>query len=653
MKISEHIGYLKSHATRGKFKDGLDPRNLRTLGGRFWKMLENRDKVTYLKLQGIIIQDDLEADYHIGDATFQNTLIGSLPKVLAKASLLYSKEFKEAEVSEFPQKIVNIIEKSTSAYNHGELLQATAKYQRYSDAENNRGRRYKKGLPNPIPAHDEAKQHSFMYYDQVWYGIQQLLQLEPEEQEERIIEGLVGNTNVGYPFFTKQTKDNFVKLWKRFVVDYLHFKTPEFLTVQSIFDVIKYCKVKKLNFPYVLFYRIQREKHRCVFGAHIVMKALGAVIHAAKEFGMTTKACKELGIPYNEDKYDAFGDTEINKAKIASVNKVPIIPQMSWDAVFNLIVSKLPDIKEGKLQPMSAKQIEFQFGMKMADGDYYVNVIGEDFPAFDTGIIVEDLAWLREHKNMGWIFDYALNDLEYSDVWIGDKRVGDVQFKSGHPFTSNFGSDFHRQVQYNVRDYIRRSTKEQCEIVATCNQSDDSISWWIGFDIKMMNKYLKYYGMSVKDEASYDYARDGYVGFLRVDCGYVLQDGLKTFVGNLISRYYKLCHSERPIEQDIDDPNKYDADVKGLFKVTGKIEPDALISKLSSFGSSGEAFVLSILDVIKETSLGREIIMIISGLESNRVYELYREDVLFGFNPAWLAGLKVLDLIVRKDEAII
>jgi hypothetical protein len=447
---------------------------------------------------------------------------------------------------------------------------------------------------------------------------------------------VIPNTNIGFPFFTHQTQQNFKRMWNKFLSEYLHLKEIDYLTIDHILGIIKYCEMHGLYFPYMLFYRTQggrgSTKHRSVFGGHIVQKAFGLLIHVGKKFGFTEEACNALHIPDNDNTY------------IYSMNEWPIIAHLNWDKMFNVIAHSFPTYNNGKFS--ITDEMLKRFPDLKLDMDF--DIIGEDFPAYDTGIIREDIEFLVKHKTMGFLFKFLLNDLTKSAVWVGTYRILGIFWKSGHPLTSNVGSDNHRNIQFNVRDYLI-SSGIPAIIHASTTLADDSIMAVSNITLSSMNDYLEPFGLSIKETDSFSFKRDRIVGFLKVLIGVLDPTNVIKYFGDPQSRYYGLAHSERAIEQDIKDPNNYKADVKGVYRITGEIELDSFISKLASFGKQGEFQVRKILELVKDTNLGRKAILAISGLSSKSGYELYREDVALGFNPSWMVGLQVLDLLTTDQ----
>lgn len=652
-KISNYISQLSSKVSRGNYFDGIPLDKISVLGRRkkYWDMLTVSSKQTYLRMMSYIVKDKHE-DYHLGDANFQNTVIGGRVPFINGISKIFSDSYTNDEFFEWPQKLNERIEVSKSDFKYGKLMQVAATYQNIQSNPDSRSRRYSyvcpkcetpymqgatyckeghkvepDGYPKVIPDNPETMKHSFGQYDQIASGIEEAMLLDPKEQEALIVENVVGNTNSGYPFFEKQQKDKIVKMWGRFLT-WLGYKVPEVVTIQHVFDVVKYCMKKELHFPYVLFYRTQggkdATKHRCVFGAPFIQKLIAAIIAVGKNIGYYRSGVV---------------DDEVFTKHIYAVGKLPIVAQANWDEMFSAILKRLPDYVDGKLSLVTDSWIQTMFDVKLAPGEYEVNVIGDDFPGFDTGQIADDFEGLRKHKKLGWLFGYMIDDMRYSEVWTANKIIYDIQYKSGFPMTSEFGSYLHRKCNYNA------AKEAGCKILANINLSDDDIIFTLGLTPEIIDKYLKRFGLKIKVDESFNYKEHPIVGFLKVLVGYILKDGSKSVIGDPISRYYGLAHSERLIEQEVGSID-FSADVRGIYRVTGIVEVDALISKLASFGSEAAAVVRVICEIIKDTDLGQKTILAISRLKADGNYLPYRDDLDISFPPNWLATLDVADLII-------
>lgn len=660
-KIAHYVSHLASLVTRGNYYDGIPVSKVGVLGKRkkYWDMLTISQKQTYLRMMAFIVKDKHD-DWHLGDANFQNTMIGGRVPYINSMGKLMSEAYLKDPFFEWPEKLNERIEVSKSDFKYGTLMQVAATYMNVQKDPNSRSRRYSyncpscktpfsqdtvqcsncfkelnpEGYPKVVPDNAKSMRDSFMQYDQIASGIEEAMLLPGVQQEELIIENVIGNTNSGYPFFEKQQKDKIKKMWYRFL-KFLHLPEPknDLLTIDGIFSTVRYLIKQKLNFPYVLFYRTQggkdATKHRCVFGAPFVEKLVAAVISIGKEIGYYRK--------------NVVDDDPVFSKHIWAVGKLPIVAQSNWDEMFTAIKKRIPQYQDGKMKLMSSSQIHDLFGVKLAPGEYEVNVIGDDFPGFDTGQIVDDFEGLRKHKKLGWLFGYMIDDMAYSEVWTANKILYDIQFKSGFPMTSEFGSFLHRKANYNA------AAASKSLILANINLSDDDIIFTIGLTPKIIDDYLKQFGLKIKVDESYNYKEHPIVGFLKVLIGYVHRDDRIGVVGDIVSRYYGMCHSERVIEQEVGSID-FSADVRGIYKITGIVEVDALLSKYSSYGDENAAIVRVLCEINKDTDLGQKAILAMISMKSNMVYKPYRSDIEISFPPNWLANVNVADLVVDLDD---
>lgn len=652
MNITELIGKMLSRMNRAGFDDTLAGDTFRVLGAKYWKDLTSTAKFQYLSMYEKIMHDNPDADYHIGivkrpdgtlDNSYQERLIGGVVRWIEKIGKYLSLEFKNAKSLNFPGDLVNNIEKSKSSYLYAKLLQSLALYQNNPDMDGSRRSRFNEdGTPKVVPYTQEAQSWCFQYYDLIAYGLEHLSGLEKKEQNDEIIAGVVSATNMGYPYFIQQSKDNIVKVWRKFQIDYLHitaFQDEEFITVNEVLDIVKSCKRKKLHFPYVLFYRTQIDKVRAVFGGHIVDKVLGAVWHAAKKFGLTRDACKQLNIPTHDEDYEYNENGELISKNIKcfpSRGGMPMMGQLPWEIMFKIIADKLPPFGE----MMNEREIKDMYGYDIPKGDYKVDVIGEDFSRYDTTIIPEDVDFLRKHKKLGWLISYILDDLLYSEVWTGSFRVKDVYYKSGHPLTSELGSMVHI-----MRMFAYAASCEDVHILYFTPLSDDSVGAVIGVDFKHMKEWYEEYGLKIKPEDSSSYQRDHFIMYLKTLVGKLLVGSEISVMGEPMSKYLGLCHSEREItDKNVDSLiGVYDMD-------TGNVEFDMALSKIASMGPEAKPLIMEKFEITKETRFGQEIMMAIHKLKPNREYKLYRDDVAVGLSdPAWLATLTVLEQLLRDN----
>jgi hypothetical protein len=656
--ISKKLAVMKSRLKRYNFDDGLT--SFVKIGGKYWKSLTTAQKMNYINVMMSITRDNESADPHLGDENFQHAVIGQVGQFIELVGSITSEAYREVDKRKndielafnFPEYTKDHIYKSTGSYSYHKLIQRDSTYQVNPAVEDSRARRYEgvelqdkrirwKGRAKALPVHPEAKKLVFDQLTLLWYGIETLKKESATRQTELIIEGLAPNTNSGYPDFKTQSKSNITKMYwdwmentcKPVYQAYLkQFPTRDILTVDMIFDCISYCDRKEIYEPSINFYRTQFDKVRSVFGGTVLFKVLGAMVHAAKSLGYIKDNAATLG--YDNPKHWEKG--------FVSYGGLPIMAQLDWNILFGDILVRMPDIVDGDLKDFTPSQLSNLFGYSGSTGT--VDVVGEDIKAYDTGVILEDLLFLMEHPKLGFVMRYLLNWLHKSAVWVGDLRIFDVFFKSGHPWTSDIGSFLHINMAFVIRDYIRSKGKE-CELLCFTVLSDDSLFWWIGFDLKLAVECLEVYGYKIKESASYIFSRDKIVSFLKVLVGYVFDMNHKVYVGDFQSRYVKLAHSEREIEQDLVNKDKFKADIIGIYKVTGDIEIDSLISKLASFGSEAGAVIMEVLRIIKDTALGQSVIKVILGMRDDERYELYRSDVTAGFRPNHLAKLPVQGLL--------
>lgn len=657
--IGKKLAIMKSRLGRN-FDDGLA--SFSKMGAKYWKALSTSQKMNYINVMMSITRDNENFDPHLGDENFQNQIMGRVGQYIELVNTMTSPYYKEVDkrrlnqelAHEWPDKLLGTINSSMGSYRYTDLVQRDAKYQVNPDIPS-RASRYDNieyqakgikwiGKAKGLPIHPEAKDLIFKLLDMLWYGIDYIRKLTNDEQNEVIVQGLAPNTNSGYPYFQTQTKDNIGKLFWSWIEQfcqpvYTKWKSileVNTLTVDLIFDAVRFCDSTKWYEPSVNFYRTQLDKVRAVFGGHVLFKALGAVVHAAKEYGYSKQSADKNGVPI----------VKHWEKQLVSYGGLPIVAQLDWDILFSDIRMRMPKIEKGKLVPFTPAQMKELFNYSTSK-ECLVDVIGEDLSAYDTSVIQEDLDFLVTHKKWGFIMQYLLNWMSHSEVWSGELRIFDIFFKSGHPWTSDIGSFNHINLAFNIRDYIRKKRGE-CELVAFTVLSDDSLFWWIGFDMKLAIEAVEYYGYKIKESQSFIYSRDKIVAFLKVLIGYIHDEAKIDYVGDYQSRYVKLAHSEREIEQDIKDKEKYKAQIQGIYEITGDIEIDSLISKLASFGKAGSTAVLEILRIIKDTALGRQVIKVILSMSDEERYDLYRSDVLFGFKPNWLASLPVQGLLNRR-----
>ena len=606
--INAEIGRLTSISKPYRMKIPSD--NVLSFGGKYAKLLTGQQKVTYSKLTQLVMRTDLDSDHHLGDSNFQSTVIGNSDKFISVANALLSDNYTKGETFSFPDKLLETINTSKSAFNPMKLIANTVSY-----LERRKQRK------NPVSAHPRVVKLVDKHWTSIWSGIQAIKEETEDRQQELVLTGLAPNTNSGYPFWTKQTKKNFPKMFGRFLQQFLpatyskhkiKIKDNISLSVDTILDAIKEAIRLKYYPPFTLFYRTQGganydTKHRSVFGGDILMKALGALWSVAKH----------------------------NYTSVLRDGSVPWIAWTEWSEMFTEIKDNLPDIEDGIIQPMSSDTLRKMWpDANISDGEHIVEVYGEDFSGYDQTIVYEDLEWITKHKHVGWIMDWVLNCLRYSETWFLGLRIGGIFFKSGHPFTSTFGSIIHRNFMENAADQMGGVCLGGTVL------SDDNLGWYLNFDERKYLNYAKFVGMEIDKKRSFMYSRDKIVSFLKVLVGYVTRVEMKGYIGDPQSRYYGLAHSEREMVGQFDD-KELKADLKQLYKVTGDIEIDAMISKLGSFAESGAALVEEILEAVKDTLLGRDVIQAIANMPVDEELIPYRIDMYISFSPGWLRKLNV------------
>lgn len=629
-EIGTVIGKLTADADKGDYIGGMSDDSIRSLGGKYWKSLDYSQKRSYLETTQVMVRDDPSSDHHIGDANFQDKILGNADRYINMVGAYFTEYYSKGEVFDFPEGLKDRLYTSKSAYLFSKLLQNTESYisrQKERAVLDTEGKFVEW---KAMPIHPSAKAIVFAHYDQMFEGLMLVAALPLDEQEELLLSQLAPNTNIGYPFTTKQTKKNFLKFWKKFLQRWLPDtwkkwkKSDYLLTVDIIFDAIREAEEKGYYGPFMLFGRTQggkgETKHRSVFGSEILQKAIGASWGAAKSM-------------VKDDGYVQFGG-------------LPWVAWDEWDGMFTKIVNLLPDKDEhDKIIPITKEEALQKFG-KYAEAlpegeDIYVDVIGEDFSGYDQTIIYEDVKWLEDHPKLGWIFRYIFNSLKYSDVWIGNNRIKDIFFKSGNPFTSEIGSANHLNFTFNAGEATGGIP------LAGCYLSDDNLTWWYKPSVKGISDYAKELGYELREDATFQFSRDFIVKFLQVLCGYVLDPVIKSFVCDPMSRYYGLAHSEREFSGTFDKLDKIKGDVRDVYVITGDVEIDAFLSKLGSFASTGAVLVLQILEAVKDTDLGIRAILAISAMKEQDLEEIrpYRPDLSISFRPTWLAELNVLNLL--------
>jgi len=161
-------------------------------------------------------------------------------------------------------------------------------------------------------------------------------------------------------------------------------------------------------------------------------------------------------------------------------------------------------------------------------------------------------------------------------------------------------------------------------------QSDDNLFIWQDIDVRHYYSWLEARGYIVKVSGSSNLKEHGYVRFLQNDIGRIRKNDDKCiYVGSFPSRYVKMIHLETGGETL-------------NWSVTGELEVDRMLSKLASFGEHGASLVETILTLIRNVDVGRQVIRAVKNISS---YELVpnRHDIV-GFHPSWLSRVVVPDL---------
>lgn len=660
MRLKQKLGRLKRIMDKADLKPLIKHGSTRSLGAVNWiKRMTTIWKNNYIdhmfhldkdgKPKGIIV--DRDDDFHIGGDEWVQAIKGGLDVYIGAVDKIYTKKYTRSATFGWPDVMKTNMPKSLSWYTKSEHFKGLAFYQNIPENELSRSRRYDdKGQVKVVPMSQKGKKYAFQFCDTIDYGLKEAIKLPDLQQFELIKQALPPNTAGGHPKYERQTKDNIVDLAQatKEKVGYISLPKVEgekIITIKWIIGLIKHMKRKKIYLPFTLYYRGHWDKIRCVFGAFFALKLLGCVLSIAKDFGFKKVALEALGLPMNEDKFD---DPDVDK-KILSPGNIPYMSQLNWSTQFNIVLDKLPPLNAAKTKVLlvDEKFIFEKFGVELPSGDYNLNCVGEDFKKYDTGLTVEDLWAFTKHKGLKDILEYVILCMQNSKVWYGDMRISDIQYKSGIPFTSILGTFFHQNIIYLYEEWAQKQDDiiDKPIILGAMVQSDDSLIWGINIVLEDIKRMCAEYGLILDPDASVDFQRDHIVTFLQQHCGDIVQ-GLDRYacVGNPMSRYTKLAHSERKIEEELDD-NNFGALV-GIWNITGKPVVDAGLSKLASHGPDSELGpfdgpVTTTLKIGKNTPYGRELLTAIKNMRSTDEYELYRPDVQISGDPHWLSSLDV------------
>lgn len=714
MKLVDEISVNISSASRGGYIDGLMSKSVVKVGGRYWNRINNFQKHAFSSSTRHTSKDDPDNDPHIfaDDPEFQESVKRGATMFIDQANEQLRKSFKDSFGDEqWSDELKKYISKNKGGYTYAGLLKALSLYQPNPLDELSQQRRYDKvtGKAKEVPLSLKARHDAFTRYNMIDEGRKILANMTDEEQDALLRHALPKNTLSGWPSFTSQNSENMEKLTddlceiigypklpmvKVNIKEHNKIKVIEkrYFTVKWIEDLIRFCDLNKWHAPFQGLYRTHWDKVRAVFGGNWILKLLGCLFVASKHLGYTKEVAELLKVPVNEDKYDL--PIYKKPTKIYSRNNIPYISQLSWDVQFELYRDKLPPLINDGISEVSHQFLQDKFGVTMPSGNYALNVIGDDYSKFDTTVIPEDIEWLQGHLGFGWMFKYVSDCLREADVWITGLRIKKIYFKSGHPFTADWGTDIHHNrnlvavalanakaggkvyeigkgeiksyithkdvcdiLRINGKYYVYEySTVKVIRIIGDTNQSDDSILFVIGLTLKDMEEILSEFGLIIKASSSSDLIKDKFVTFLQMFIGWVLitqpvSNGFEQpiVIGNFVSRYLGMAHSERDLEEDSVGA------LTGVFEVTGDANLDAAISKIASGGKDSESiWVRPILMIVKNTVSGAKLIEAISNIDPTRAYELYRSDVVFGMNPSFLGTLKVRDYLVsdRLSKAV-
>jgi hypothetical protein len=410
-----------------------------------------------------------------------------------------------------------------------------------------------------------------------------LEKLDEEEQQSKLLEGIITGTSAGWDLWIHQSKSKFPGQFRKYTLSSLEREFP--FTVNGILDCVSYALSQKHFPPFTLFYRTQggtKKKVRAVFGGNMLAKAVGALLHAAKQLG---------------------------KSKLLYFGKVPWIAWDSWDPMFKL------------------HNTQVEHYMTLIDKGKDVDVFGEDFTGWDQSLHEIQFRFLFDYSGtMSDILRWTHGLLKYSDVWTGGYKVRGIQFKSGHPLTSELGSFKHLELD------LSSAKHNGFKIDHATFLSDDNLTYVRNFDFDSHSEYLKSRGHDISLEKVTSLQRTRYVEFLKVLMGNIFSDEGSQFVGNPLSRYPGLAHLERLGE------------VREVWNVTdGKDIPvDQVLSKLSSYGYYATPWVETILRIVRDTPLGKRVINELIAFKHKDIpTSAYRPDLSLGFHPEWL---KELDL---------
>lgn len=627
----------------------------------YWTGLSVNQKNAYFRIAERIMEDKVNIDQHMGDPEFQSAVIGGVDSFINTCYESMSERYTKSETFGFPRDLREGINKSDSIYKFESLCAGLLEYLP------------KPGEPKDFKINERSWKKCLVWLGMLEDGRKKMDALPIIEQFVLLRECFISNSQAGHPHFITQNKENLLdltiafisrycpKTWKRFKAELKPAKPFELWAkpkseegkteeqepkvVELLPGIVSYRCIKsmlieldKMKFypPYLLFCRTgMDEKHRCVFGAPFPVKLKSALQAAFKALGYASRVKEGV---YSDGNY--FYSP--NKTLPAS-GPVPLFGQEDWDVMFNYFVTWLKSNTDENGDLV----------------DKTMDVIGSDVSGWDKSVRYRHISWILKFKPLRWFFAYTLNTCQFSEVWVGPKRVLGVFWKSGHELTSDGGSVIHDALEENAIDDANKEKKDKgevqnAELVGATFLADDSFEIVRNVTADQIAKYFATQGFKVKVNESFSYNRDHILGFLKVLVGDVLKSGELAFIGDPQSRYHKLAHSERELEIEIVNGlmRLKRGDTSQMWLITKNPILNQFLSKLSSTGHYGSDQVMRILEITKDTGLGQEGIAAISALSQTAKYESYRTDLTVGFRPNWLANLPVSTIQFHRRTLI-
>lgn len=649
-----------------------------------WGIMTSAEKGTYLALEELLTRDDLTSDYHVGDDDFRNRVYGLADEWIQLGIDLFSEEYLADESIDFPNKMRKNMYTSSAHFVYAEYIGHSLKeYLPVKDAQDRRWN--DDGTPKRIPLHPEAVKRYFKMFDCWSVGAKWMMSLPHAKQEELMLAAMPFGTNMGFPKFFKGTANNLPKTLLDLMVR-TGFKPegdkhPTQNRVCIHFKMLRqfrsYLVSKKIFFPFIGFSRISKEKIRLVCGDNVLGKWEAGMIKVCFEYAAynykhpdsfidyegtecdpdtgkkiepvshkITEVVKEEKVKTLEKslekstgKIDNPTDNEtpntFEKKQLFGFGGLPLVAKLPWDDMFSMIMKRLPNrsckVHINWVKTMFHYDVPSQF---IVDGNYtYVNVIGGDFSGFDTGQIKPEYEDLIKHKYWGKFFSDILENLQNSPLWSGIVEFLRIFFKSGFFGTSDFGSFFHDGSAETV---VRNLGGV---LVAHICLSDDDLMWVLSNKIitaEMISEEYAKYGHTIKASASCDWSKNPILGFLKMHFGKIFKSEAIALIGDMQSRYYSLCHSER------DTTDKTSSDLRNVWNITGEVETDRVLSKLGSGGPSSKPWVIFFLRRIRGTELGDKVRLAISSHSPNEKFRTYREDLdVTSYPPNWIFTIQL------------